>query len=156
MIEFIVIPFLISFIVGIIAIKKFGLSDDLFLESFYLIKNIEETRENISSLKRSKFEIYIDVLFALSDGSHKLKSIMDSVNLPLKSLQQILNTMISVELIRKEKKGDKSQEEYYITEKGEQTLKYFIRAKNFDDDFDSKKAQIHKNEEITGKIEEKF
>jgi len=76
--------------------------------------------------KRSKLEIYIDVLNAIRKGTYKPTKIMYRTNLSWKPLMEILDSLTSQELIRV--KEEDSHKVYEITEKGRNVLEYFSRA----------------------------
>jgi len=76
--------------------------------------------------KRSKLEIYIDVLSAIRKGTYKPTKIMYRTNLSWKPLMEILDSLTSQELIRV--KEEDSHKVYEITEKGRNVLEYFSRA----------------------------
>ena len=83
--------------------------------------------------RRSKLEIYLDVIQIIKNGTRKPTRIMYGANLSWKPLQHILRSMVSQELIREidARDGrDKRTNKYYeITQKGENVVKYFKRAK---------------------------
>jgi predicted transcriptional regulator len=78
------------------------------------------------SSKRSRIEIYLDVLQAIRKGIYKPTRIMYRTNLSWKPLMQVLNTMMEQELITSEELG--SHITYKITEKGMNVLNYFNEA----------------------------
>jgi len=78
------------------------------------------------SSKRSRIEIYLDVLKAIKKGTHKPTRIMYRTNLSWKPLMKVLESMIAQELIIKDEKGNRTI--YRITEKGKNVLKYFNEA----------------------------
>lgn len=84
--------------------------------------------------RRSKLEIYLDVLWIIKNGTHKPTRIMYGANLSWKPLQRILNSMVSQDLVREvdaRDNRDKRTNKYYeITQKGENVVKYFNRAKD--------------------------
>ena len=71
--------------------------------------------------KRSRVEIYIDVLNAIRQGVHKPTRIMYR-----KPLMKILDSMMEQGLIRAEEEGNRTT--YWITEKGRNVLNYFKEA----------------------------
>jgi len=82
--------------------------------------------------RRSKFEIYIDILNEIRGGTVIPTRIMYGANLSWKPLKQILKNFITNGLIveRVSDDGDKRKRKVYaLTEKGENVLKYFSRAK---------------------------
>ena len=83
--------------------------------------------------RRSKFEIYIDILTQIRSGINIPTRIMYSSNLSWKPLKQILLTLIKQGLIQDFQidEGDKRTKiSYKITEKGDNVLRYFNRAKD--------------------------
>ena len=83
--------------------------------------------------RRSKFEIYIDILTQIKSGINIPTRIMYSSNLSWKPLKQILLTLIKQGLIQdfQMDEGDKRTKiSYQITEKGDNVLRYFNRAKD--------------------------
>ncbi|MCJ7574465.1 winged helix-turn-helix domain-containing protein [Candidatus Bathyarchaeota archaeon] len=84
------------------------------------------------SIRRSKFEIYMDILAAIKGGTVIPTRIMYRVNLSWKPLKQILETLQAQILIEEQPKGDidkRTRKVYALTEKGENVLNYFDRAK---------------------------
>jgi len=84
------------------------------------------------SIRRSKFEIYMDILAAIKDGTITPTRIMYRVNLSWKPLKQIFETLTAQMLIEEQSVGDiskKKRKVYILTEKGENVLNYFDRAK---------------------------
>ncbi|MFB0543857.1 MAG: winged helix-turn-helix domain-containing protein [Candidatus Bathyarchaeia archaeon] len=83
--------------------------------------------------RRSKLEIYLDVLWVIKSGTDKPTRIMYGANLSWKPLQKILDSMVSQGLIAEIEfggRGDKrTTKTYKITQKGENVIKYFNRAK---------------------------
>ena len=80
---------------------------------------------NVSS-KRSRIEIYLDILQAIKKGVDKPTRIMYRTNLSWKPLTQFLDTMMEQKLITYEELG--SHITYKITEKGTNVLNYFHEA----------------------------
>jgi len=84
------------------------------------------------SSRRSKFEIYIDILAEIKGGTVIPTRIMYGVNLSWKPLKQILKTLTAQMLIEEQSMGDidkRTRKVYALTEKGENVLNYFNRAK---------------------------
>ncbi len=85
--------------------------------------------------RRSKLEIYLDVLMLIRSGVNKPTRIMYGANLSWKPLQQILRFLVDQELIREVdaregRRRDRRTNTYYvITRKGEGVLNYFSRAR---------------------------
>ncbi len=83
------------------------------------------------SYRRSKMEIYLDVLWIVKNGVDRPTRIMYKANLSWKPFQETLKFMLDCGLLA----GSNSEEEdqrksYRITEKGNEVLKYFTLAKN--------------------------
>lgn len=76
--------------------------------------------------KRSKLEIYLDVLRAIKKGTHKPTRIMYRTNLSWRPLMEVLDSLAAQDLIAVEKEG--SHKLYEITEKGQNVLNYFSKA----------------------------
>jgi len=76
--------------------------------------------------KRSKLELYLEVLDAINKGTGKPTRIMYRTILSWKPLMEILDSLREQRLITSEKKG--SSMIYKITEKGKTVLKYLTRA----------------------------
>ena len=78
------------------------------------------------SSKRSRIEIYLDVLQVIRKGVQKPTRIMYRTNLSWKPLMQIFDAMIEQDLIISEDMG--RHVTYKITEKGINVLNYFHKA----------------------------
>ena len=76
--------------------------------------------------KRSKLELYLEVLDAINKGTRKPTRIMYRTNLSWKPLMEILDSLREQRLITSEKKG--SSTIYQITDKGKNVLEYLYRA----------------------------
>ena len=85
--------------------------------------------------RRSKLEIYLDVIWAIKSGISKPTRIMYEANLSWKPLQRILGSMIEQELIQeidvKKGKDKRTHTLYEVTQKGENIIHYFNRGKEF-------------------------
>jgi len=83
--------------------------------------------------RRSKLEIYLDVLRVIKGGVRKPTRIMYGANLSWKPLQQVLKSLLDQGLIVEidvSDGGDKRTTKHYeITQKGENVLRYFDRAR---------------------------
>ncbi len=83
--------------------------------------------------RRSKLEIYLDVLRVIKGGVRKPTRIMYGANLSWKPLQQVLQSLLDQGLIIEidvSDGGDKRTTKHYeITQKGENVLRYFDRAR---------------------------
>ncbi len=84
--------------------------------------------------RRSKLEIYLDVLWIIKNGTKKPTRIMYGANLSWKPLQRILMSMVSqgliVEVDTRDNRDKRTNTCYEITQKGENVVKYFNRAKD--------------------------
>lgn len=82
--------------------------------------------------RRSKLEIYLDVLWTIKSGTTKPTRIMYGSNLSWKPLQRILQSMKEQELIAKidakDGRDKRTNTRYEITQKGENVIQYFNRA----------------------------
>jgi predicted transcriptional regulator len=78
------------------------------------------------SSKRSRIEIYLEVLQTIKKGINKPTRIMYSTNLSWKPLMQVLDAMKKQGLITLERQ--KRHIAYEITEKGINVLNYFNEA----------------------------
>lgn len=78
------------------------------------------------SLKRSRLEIYLDILKVISKGTRKPTRIMYRTNLSWKPLMNILQSLVDQALIVKNE--DSGHVLYGITKKGRNVLEYFSRA----------------------------
>ena len=76
--------------------------------------------------KRSRLEIYLDVLQAVRKGVDKPTRIMYRTNLSWKPLKKTLDVMVEQDLIVSEEEGGHTF--YKITEKGKNVLDYFHEA----------------------------
>jgi len=81
----------------------------------------------MNMIKRSRLEIYLDILQTIRSGVQKPTRIMYSTNLSWNPLQEILDSLISQGLIEMREEGNRKR--YEITEKGRTALKYFNQAK---------------------------
>ncbi|UCH58031.1 MAG: hypothetical protein JSV18_03820 [Candidatus Bathyarchaeota archaeon] len=85
--------------------------------------------------RRSKLEIYLDVLWAVKRGTRKPTRIMYEANLSWKPLQKILKSMISQDLIvevdARAERDKRTSIVFEITQKGENIVKYFNRGKDY-------------------------
>ena len=77
-------------------------------------------------VRRSRLEIYFDVLKAIDNGTHKPTRIMYETNLSWISVCNVFDTLINSDFIRSEKW--KSSKRYHITEKGRNALSYHLKS----------------------------
>ena len=87
--------------------------------------------------RRSKLEIYIDVLKTIKEGTIKPTRIMYSSNLSWKLLQSVLESMVEQNLIEEIDQSDSRDKRtnvvYQVTSKGDSVIKYFGHAKRLID-----------------------
>ena len=83
------------------------------------------------SIRRSKFEIYMDILAAIRGGTVTPTRIMYRANLSWEPLKQIFETLTAQGLIVERSMADdkRTRKVYALTDKGENMLNYFGRAK---------------------------
>lgn len=86
------------------------------------------------SRRRSQLEIYLDVLWLIKNGTNKPTRIMYGANLSWKPLQRVLNSMVDqgliVEVDARSKKDKRTTVCYETTQKGENVIRYFNKAKD--------------------------
>ena len=84
--------------------------------------------------RRSKLEVYLDVLWTIKNGTRKPTRIMYESNLSWKPLQRTLNSLMAQELIHeyepKKLRDKRTSTCYELTQKGENVLQYFKRAED--------------------------
>lgn len=67
--------------------------------------------------RRSRFEIYMDIMIALTDGAKNPTRLMYTTNLSWAPLQECLKTLISQGLVE-ETEHNSSRKSYILTQKG--------------------------------------
>jgi predicted transcriptional regulator len=77
-------------------------------------------------VRRSRLEIYFDVLETIDRGYSKPTQIMYKTNLSWSSLQEIFKTLINGSFINEEQK--KKTKRYYITDKGKRAIYYHMKS----------------------------
>ncbi|KON29399.1 hypothetical protein AC480_03275 [miscellaneous Crenarchaeota group archaeon SMTZ1-55] len=77
-------------------------------------------------VRRSRLEIYFDVLKVIHKGTRKPTRIMYETNLSWTALCSVFETLLSSDFIREEKR--KSSKRYHITEKGKNALDYHVKS----------------------------
>ncbi len=84
--------------------------------------------------RRSKLEVYLDVLWTIKNGTQKPTRIMYESNLSWKPLQRTLSSLASQGLITEYEpeynRDRRTTTCYELTQKGENVLKYFKRAED--------------------------
>lgn len=96
--------------------------------------DVSQTRRLILKVtnRRSKLEIYIDILEQIRSGTVIPTRIMYGANLSWKPLQQILKSLVHQDLIIECAVDDhdkRTRMAYQLTDKGVNVLKYFNKAK---------------------------
>ena len=82
--------------------------------------------------RRSKLEIYVDIMEEIRSGNILPTKIMYAANLSWKPLQQMLKSLVNQELIEElgaDERDQRSNKVYHITEKGQNVLQYFGKVK---------------------------
>ena len=79
------------------------------------------------SIRRSKLQIFEDILRAIESGEYKPTRIMYKSNLSWNSLNKILNSMIDLDLI--EEKNVKGRKYFFMAQKGKEFLELMDRLK---------------------------
>jgi predicted transcriptional regulator len=85
------------------------------------------------SQRRSRFEIYVDILTEVMNGSTKPTKIMYGANLSYKPLKKILQSMLDQGLLEEAdgiKKDKRTKVTYTVTQKGMNVVRYYSKAKN--------------------------
>jgi len=93
--------------------------------------------------RRSRFEIYIDVLKEVKSGSNKPTQIMYGANLSWKPLQGILKSLLNQGLLSENEsdpRDKRTKVTYDLTQKGENVVKYYSKAKSL--------VEIHSPEDL--------
>jgi predicted transcriptional regulator len=85
------------------------------------------------STRRSRFEIYVDVLTQIKNGSSKPTQIMYAANLSWRPLQEILKSLATQSLIVETEeniKDKRTKVQFNLTMKGENVVRYYSKAKS--------------------------
>lgn len=85
------------------------------------------------SSRRSRFEIYIDVLSEIKNGSNKPTQVMYGANLSWRPLQEILKSLVNQGLISEigeDIRDKRTKVQFQLTPKGENVIRYYIKAKS--------------------------
>lgn len=77
-------------------------------------------------VKRSRLEMYFDVLKAIDEGIHRPTTILHRTHLSWMPLCKVFDPLVNGGFVREEKK--ERSKRYYITEKGKHALSYHRRA----------------------------
>lgn len=88
-----------------------------------------EKRQEVGKMRRSKLEMYIDILRVLAQrGPLKLTHIMYKANVNCSVLKQYLTFLMDQKLVEERMQG-KKRVVYAVTQKGITVLKYFRELK---------------------------
>jgi len=83
-------------------------------------------------LRRSRFDIILDVLRVTFNGTEKPTRIMYEANLSWKTLNEILSLLVSQNLVHEidasRSRDKRNSRVYRITKKGEATIRYYSNA----------------------------
>jgi len=89
--------------------------------------------------RRSKLEIYLEVLKIIKGGTDKPTRIMYQANISWQPLMKILTSMVSQDLVEEidmtsggRRRDKRTSRIYVITMKGEQVIRYFKGVKDFE------------------------
>jgi len=77
-------------------------------------------------LKRSRLEVYFDVLKAIGEGVDKPTRIMYKANLSWNTLEDALTTLVSREFVVEKRVGNSRR--YSLSSKGQNALDHFNKA----------------------------
>jgi predicted transcriptional regulator len=82
--------------------------------------------------RRSRFELYLEVLKVIKNGTEKPTRIMYEVNLSWTLLNKVLSSMVSQDLVKEidmsDSRDKRTDRIYRITEKGDTLMRYFHYA----------------------------
>ena len=83
--------------------------------------------------RRSRLEVHLDVLYTIRNGVKKPTRIMYGANLSWKPLQRVLGSLIHQDLVMEieplNPKDKRTSVCYDLTQKGENVLSYFNKAR---------------------------
>lgn len=86
------------------------------------------------SPRRSRLELYLDILRLANDGVRTPTEMRGRVGLPLSRMRQIINSVVSQGLVREVGQGSDLPERHYeITEKGANVLRYFSKVEDIEE-----------------------
>ena len=82
--------------------------------------------------RRSRLEIYLEVLKAIKNGTEKPTRIMYEANLSWKILNDVLSSLLTQDLVEdfdvSESRDKRTNTVYRITQKGDALIRYFHQA----------------------------
>ena len=85
---------------------------------------LKELGKNALSLNRSRFQISIELLMAISHGVHKSTNLAFECKIPWNSVKKMLALLLSKDLVYEVSKGRRGKY-YYVTSKGKNTVRYY-------------------------------
>ena len=80
----------------------------------------------MNMVRRSRLEIYFDILDVINKGTSKPTRIMYRTNLSWVTLKEMFDTLIDGGFIMEQE--EKNSQRYYITEKGKTALSYHLKS----------------------------
>lgn len=87
-------------------------------------------RRNLMTDRRTRLEIYFDVLIAIRKGQHGAEQIMHEADITPRNLDSILESLISLGFIEGAKtlnwKGGEMSVHYRFTARGESLMRYLV------------------------------
>jgi predicted transcriptional regulator len=87
-------------------------------------------RRNLMAERRTRLEIYFDVLIAIRKGHHGADQIVHEANITPRNLDAILESLTSLDFIEGVKtldlKGGEMSVHYSFTAKGESLMRYLV------------------------------
>ena len=91
---------------------------------------IERGRRKLMAERRTRLEIYFDVLIAIRRGHHGRDQIMHEVGITPRDLDSILESLMSLEFIEGMKdldwRGGEMRMHYWFTARGESLMRHLV------------------------------
>ncbi|MDQ1279266.1 MAG: 45 protein [Thermoproteota archaeon] len=78
--------------------------------------------------RRSRLEMYYDILMVIEKGVEEPTRIMYKTNLSWEVLQDLFDTLIEGGFIKEEVKINSGKNIYRVTEKGRNSLSYYLKS----------------------------
>lgn len=104
------------------------------LDSLESTSHTHAAGRGLMTRRRSKLEIYLDVLGVIRNGTKKPTRIMYEANISWKPLQRILESLVSQGFLRevdaRDGRDKRTSTFYEITQKGDNVIEYFNGAKH--------------------------
>ena len=92
----------------------------------YIVRKTRDVVGKSDMVRRSRLEIYFDILEVINKGITKPTQIMYKTNLSWIVLQEMFETLMKGGFIREE--NEKSSQRYFVTEKGKNALSYHMKS----------------------------